>query len=238
MARTRHRRPKSSTTSRTPREFSFADSVRADVDAKIARARVRRDAEKRAQNPGRISKDMEHRAPKEQRAVLKKHGFRVTKKGVVIDRPRDLYRRVIPGSRVRLMKGGWIKTTVGQRTDFIYGFTKKEKKEFAKNPAAMEKTILERLRKRFPTARRVRAKKIQTRLQWGAYQATKDFSPTYFTSRYFSSVSPEEIRKVGKKRAQPRADKLTGFHFVVHVPKASKARKRKEGRIAKRRKKR
>jgi hypothetical protein len=230
MRRAPHPRTKSSKSSRQTREkSSFRRAVERDVAAKIERARQRRDAEQR------IPKGMERRVrSKATRAELKAHGFRTTKRGVVVDGPRDRKREPIPGSKVEVMRGGVIKTSVGARRDFIYGFTAKEKREFARDPAAMERKILARLRKQFPSL--AKARKPQTRLQWGAYQATKDFSPTYFTAKYFAAISPEETRREGKRGAKPRIDKLTGFHVVIHVPtKAGKRQgvhrgKKKQGR--------
>lgn len=173
-----------------------------------------------------VPPDMIRKATPKQKAEARSHGFHVTPKGVVIDGPRDRRRNPIKGARTKVHRGGVVSQSVGQRRDFIYGFTKAEKKKFAKDPAAMEKEILARLRKMFPTL--AKSRKPQIRLQWGAYQATKDFAPSYFTARYFATISPEETRKVGKKKAKPRIDKLTGFHIVIHVPK--KKAKRQHGR--------
>jgi hypothetical protein len=218
---------------RTPRtnsstkRVSIARLVERDVAAKIAAKRAARERQHRT------LKEMERLAPARLRSEFKQHGFQTTPKGVLVDGPRNTRRDPLPGARVELHKGGVVKTRVGQRVDFIYGLTKAEKKRFLRDPEAMEKEIRERLRKMFPTLRKVKPSKIESRLQWGAYQATKEFAPSYFTAKYFATVSPEDVRKVGKKRAKPRADKLTGFHFVVHIPKASKARKRKEGKHGK-----
>lgn len=199
-------------------------SVSHDIDAKIERARRARDARRASE---RVPKELERPATKRQREELKAHGFRTTKRGVIVDGPRDKRREPIKGAKLQILKGGVIKTSVGQRRDFIYGFTKKEKREFAKDPAAFQKKKLAELRVMFPTLKR--ARKPQIRLQWGAYQATKDFAPSYFTAQYFAAVSPEEIRKAGKRNARPRADKLTGLHIVVHVAK-EKGKRRAKGR--------
>lgn len=164
----------------------------------------------------------------EQRKEFKKHGFRVAGNYVVVDGPRDRKRKPIKGAKVELLKGGIVKITAGKRRDYIVGFTKKEKQDFAVFGEGFAENKYKYLQKIFPTLKRV--KKPQTRLQWGAYQATKDYAPSYFTNKYFASVSPEDRRREGKQ-AGPRADKLTGLHFVVHVrstkKKKSKANKSK-----------
>jgi hypothetical protein len=218
MALRRHRRSSDST--------SFRTSVERDVAAKIERARQRRTAERKAARE-RIPADMVHRATKKERAELKAHGFRVTPKGVVVDRPRDKKRKRIPGARISILKGGIVKMTVKQRRDFIVGFTERERSQFALNPDAKSKEVIAALKKSHPSLRKG---KMQVRLQWGSYQATKDFSPTFFTRKYFTSISPEDIRKYGKRRAPIRADKLTGLHIVIHVPKSSTADKQKRNR--------
>jgi len=226
MALQRHKK-NSSTSGRT----SHADKLRAlsragiSVDPTDPRATARKYAAFKEQARARIPRKIERRASASQLRELKEHGFRTTKHGVIVDSPRNKLRQQIPGAKTEVKSGGVIHQTVKHRHDYIYGFTRKEKKEFAKNPQHMESIIFERLRVRFPNLRKA---KVQTRLQWGAYQATKDFSPSYFTAKYFSEISPEELRREGKTRARPRADKLTGLHFVVHVPSASTARKRKE----------
>jgi hypothetical protein len=230
MARARQRKKNSSKrTSNQQRKSAvtrapgIAELVKRDVAKKIAAKR-----KARAYTP-RIPKELERPATARQRDELKKHGFRTTKKGVIVDGPRDKNRQPIKGAKLEVLKGGVIKTSVKQRRDFIYGFTRQEKREFAKNPGAFEAKKMKELESLFPSLKK--AKKKQIRLQWGAYQATKDFAPSYFTARYFAAVSPEEVRKVGKKKAKPRADKLTGLHIVIHVPtkkaKRAKGRKRK-----------
>jgi hypothetical protein len=191
---------------------------------------VRRVAQELRQREA-LEKNYSHRASKEQRDVLKARGFHTTKRGVVIDGPRDSRRKKIAGAKMSIQKGGIVKWSVGQRRDFVYGFTKAEKKAYAKNPELFTKNILARLRKANPTLKAVRPSRIQTRLQWGAFQGTKDFAPSYFTKKYFESVSPEDESKGRKSK---RLDKLTGLHFVVHVPAE---RKPKRGGNAKRSKK-
>lgn len=215
MALERHRKSKSITHDEKLRALSRAGKNIDPTDRRAVSRAYRRLNE-------RVPTDMERRAPKAVREDARAHGFRTTPKGVVVDGPRDKKRQPIPGARVEVKRGGVIKQTVGDRRDFIYGFTRKEKREFAKNPEAFTKKKLSELERLFPSLRRARKKDV--RLQWGAYQATKQFSPTYFTARYFATISPEEIRKVGKRQAKPRADKLTGIHVVIHVP--SNARKR------------
>lgn len=214
MPRARHRRT-------NPTRKSIAQLAKSDVAARIEKARKQRDAERKA---ARIPKGMERRADKATRAELAKHGYRTTKRGVLVDGPRDARSNPIKGSRVKVLRGGVVQTSVGERRDFIYGMTKAEKKRFAKNPEAMEKEIETRMRERFPLLRHVR--KIQTRLQWGAYRATKDFAPSYFTSRYFSQLATHRPAK-GKKRPK-KIDTLTGFHFVVHVRRKKKNGKKKK----------
>ena len=157
---------------------------------------------------------------------LRQHGFRTTDTKVLVDRPRNRKREIVRGSRLKIHRGGVVSMRVKERADYVYGFTAKEKKQFAQNPELLISEITKRLRKSFPL---LKARKVQVRLQWGAYQATKDFAPTYFTSKYFAAISPEDKRR-DKKKAKPRLDKLTGVHFVVHVPKKRKKGKRKHGK--------
>lgn len=182
----------------------------------------------------RIPPDLLHKVPgktKAERAAnikeYKQRGFRVEKDSVVVDGPRDSRRKKIKGSRVRVIGKGVVQTSVGQRRDYIIGFTKKEKQDFAAFPEPFIENKLLQLEKIFPSLRHRRNR--QVRLQWGAYQATKDFAGNYFTAKYFATVSPEDKRRDGKK-AGPRADKLTGLHIVVHIPKKKKTKKKTKGK--------
>lgn len=181
---------------------------------------------KSSTSSARIPSDMIRRASKKQRDELRAHGFRTTNKGLVIDGPRDRRREKISGAKTEILKGGVVKFSVGQRRDFIYGFTRKEKKEYAKDPEAFEKKKIRELMDQFPSLRR---RKKQVRLQWGSYQGTKNFAASYFTAKYFSDISGEErsTARRQKRRAQPRIDKLTGFHIVIHVADKPKRRKKK-----------
>lgn len=151
---------------------------------------------------------------------LRERGFMVEGRKAVIDVPRDKHRKKIPGSKLQVLKDGTVKYTVKDRRDYVVGFTKAEKKRFAKEGPSVIAEVLKRLRKANPT---LRGRRVQTRLQWGAFQATKDYSPHYFTGTYFASISPED-RREGRK--QPRLDKLTGLHFVVHVSPKRKTKRR------------
>lgn len=235
MARTRQRKSNSSaskshkaTNPRTTLEQKLRSLSKRGIHADPTNPRSVSQRYRAALKRERIPKELERPASKPQRDELRAHGFRTTKRGVIVDGPRNKRREPIKGARIAVAKGGVIKMSVGQRRDFIYGFTKKEKKEFARDPGAFEKKKLKELRSLFPLLRK--ARKPQVRLQWGAYQATKAFAPSYFTAKYFASISPEEIRKVGKRHAKPRTDKLTGFHIVVHVqkPKAKRAKGKKK----------
>lgn len=144
-------------------------------------------------------------ANKSQRAELKKRGFFVTEKGVIVDGPRDAKRKPIKGAKLSIQSDGTIKWSIKDRRDYIVGLTNAEKKEFARDPNALIKRKLTELKSRNPTL--AGKKKIQVRLQWGAYQATKDFHAGYFTKRY------GHVPERDKKRVQ---DRLTGLHFVVH----------------------
>jgi hypothetical protein len=233
MARQRHRKSNSSKSPRVTHEQKLRRLSKAGWrgDPFNKRAVARSYSERfNSAKPNRFNRDkipaeLVRRTDKKTRDDAKAHGFRTTSRGVVVDGPRNRKRDPIKGSRVEIHRGGVVTTRVGARRDFIYGFTRKEKRKFAKNPESFEKEILAKLRKRFPSL--AKARKPQSRLQWGAYQATKDFAPSYFTAKYFASISPEETRKVGKKRAKPRIDKLTGFHFVIHVTKKKQTRKKK-----------
>lgn len=187
-------------------------------------------AARELRNREALEENYSRRVPKRQRETLKARGFHTTKTAVVIDSPRDSRRRKIKGAKMDVLKDGTIKWTVGERRDFIYGMTKKEKKEFARDPELFTQKILKRLREKNPSLRKVKPSRIQKRLQWGAFQATKDFAPSYFTKQYFASISPEDETK---GRRTKRLDKLTGLHFVIHIPKP---RKQKRGANVKRKK--
>lgn len=179
---------------------------------------------KRARVPASLLRAVPGKTPKQRAESLKefkRHGFRTAgDRYVVVDGPRDGKRNPIKGARVTLKKGGVVVITAGNRKDYIYGFTRKEKKNFAAFPEAFLDNQYLVLAKTFPSLKK--ARKPQVRLQWGAYQATKDFAPNYFTAKYFAAISPEERREEGKK-AKPRGDKLTGMHVVIHsAPKRKK----------------
>lgn len=221
MARTRQRKSSNSSksTHRTHVEKLRALSrrgIQVDPTSKAATARAYR-----KEFPAAIPKDYQHKATKEQRAMLKERGFFVTKKTVVIDRPRNAQRDKIKGARFSILKSGTIKFSVKQRRDYTYGLTKKEKKQFAESPDSFIKDLLARLKTENRTLRDSIRPAI--RLTWGAFQGTKSFSASYFTKNYFGSVSPEEERNVkNKRKRKKRLDKLTGITFVVHVPKRRK----------------
>lgn len=170
----------------------------------------------------RVPWHLEHKADKATREKLKARGFHVTKRGVIVDGPRNVRREPISGSKMEIQKDGTIKWSVKQRRDYIVGMTKKEKSEFAKDPSAFIEKKKRELQEKNPTLRRKR--KIQVRLQWGAYQATKDFSPSLFTTRYPQFA--KWLRSVRRDQRE-KADRLVGLHFTVHVPKKRKTRRRK-----------
>src|SRR5437899_903075 len=79
-------------------------------------------------------------ATKEQREGLKKRGFFVAKKGVIVDGPRDAKRKPIKARRFSVLgKGEGVKWTVNGRRDYIIGLSDSERMEFAANPAAFLK---------------------------------------------------------------------------------------------------
>lgn len=154
--------------------------------------------------------DLQKPANKEQRAGLKKRGFFTTEKGVIVDGPRDAKRKPIKTRRFAVLgKGEGVKWTVNGRRDYIIGLSNAERKEFAENPAAFLKAHKEMMREKYSDFRN--ARDVQTRLQWGAYQATKDFVPSYFSKRYPYIESPVKGKKV--------LDRLTGIHYVIHLPR-------------------
>lgn len=161
---------------------------------------------------------LEKKVDKETRDRLKDRGFYTTKRGVVIDVPRDAKRKQIPHTKMSVAKDGTVIFRNHKRRDYIVGFTKKDKAEFAKDPNAFIKRKTEEMRAKYPTLGK---RKLQVRLQWGAYQATKDFYPGYFTKRY--GHVPERDRK----RVN---DRLTGLHIVVHIPRKENRGKRKATR--------
>lgn len=226
MAGRRHKSPSRSVTPREQQDKQFNTRVRALIKAGYTpdpsnRKRVN-DAFRKLESRKRLEKEYTIRAPKEARTELKKRGFVVSKRGVLIDTPRAKGEH-IKGAKAEIFKDGTVKFSVKDRRDYIVGFTAKEKKEFAKNPAKMiEKKTVE-LREKYPTLRRIR--KIQTRLQWGVFSATKDFSPFYFTRQYFAEEGI--TKKTKRKKGIKKIDKLTGLHFIVHTPRRKHAAKSK-----------
>lgn len=175
-------------------------------------------------------------ANKSTREHLKERGFFVTQKGVIIDSPRDSKRKQIKGAVLDIQSDATIKWTVTRetkkqrtiRSDYIIGFTKKEKREFAANPNAFIEKKKAELKKTKAGLRGKRDSQIQVRLQWGAYQATKDFHQGYFTKRY-SHLPERDLKRVH--------DRLTGLHIVVHSTKhltglhlTTKTTRRKHGK--------
>lgn len=236
MALQRHRKTKNNTP-RKQREESIATLAKRDVGAKIELARKRRAAELKAKRDGnRIPPDARRPIPGkgtkrlDNLRELQAHGFRTSyAKGktpaVIIDAPRDKRRQKIKGAKVEVLKGGIVKMSVKQRRDIIYGFTKKEKQEFAKDPDGFTKKKLRELSDILPSLRN--KKKKQVRLQWGAYQGQKDFAPTYWSKfgsgQYFNAQTPEMKRVKAKGKLK---DRLTGLHIVIHVPKSKQKGKR------------
>lgn len=161
---------------------------------------------------------LRRRATKDQRIKLKKHGFYTNSKGVIVDSPRNVKREQIKGAKFSIQKNGIVKWSVKQRRDYIIGFTKKEKKQFALDPKSFIAKKLAELRKKNPSFKGLK-RKPQVRLQWGAYQHTKDFSPTQFGTQYLSKHAPRE--------KAPRLDKLTGLHIVIHVPRKKRKKRAK-----------
>lgn len=157
-------------------------------------------------------------ATKEQRAILKERGFFTTGKGVIVDGPRTAKRKPIAGTRFAILKDGTVTFSKGSRKDYIVGFTRAEKKAFAKDPKkfmdAREKEFRAKLK-----ARGIKARDVQIRLQWGAYQGTKDFAPNQFMKRYPYIES--------KVKGQAILDRMTGMHVVIHVAKKKKRSKGK-----------
>ena len=163
--------------------------------------------------------------------ILRDKGFYVSKKKspvVVVDVPRNVHREKIPHTHFSVLKSGIVKFTNTERRDFIIGFTKEEKREFANNPGEFTARKVAEFKRDYPQYARY-VKPASIRLQWGAFQATKQFAPSYFTQTYFASISSEETRKVKKGKRKPRIDKLTGLHITIFVPqkKARNAHKRK-----------
>lgn len=166
----------------------------------------------------RVAPYLHREASPEAVAQAKKRGFFTTEKGIVVDGPRDGRRNPIPGAKFRLTKDGTAVWSVNSRRDFIVGLTRAEKKEFAKHPSEFVEKKLSELRETIPTLRGVPRSKIQVRLQWGAYQGTKDFSPNEF-ARLTTFQQFRAMHGVGRKRKASDVDRLTGLHIVVHLPK-------------------
>lgn len=153
---------------------------------------------------------------KKTRENLKARGFFTTDKGAFIDSPRDVRRKKIPRTRFEVNQDGTVVFRNHKRRDYIIGFTKAERIAFAKDPEGFQKKKIAELERKYPA---LRGRKV-VRLQWGAYQATKDFVPTHFLTRYGANWNTP----VGKKMK----DILTGFHIVVHYnPKGKKKNARR-----------
>jgi len=160
-----------------------------------------------------------HSADAKQRAELKAHGYRTTSKGVAIDGPRDKRRDRISGARMDIEKKGVVKWSVGQRREYIVGFTAKEKKEFAKNPEAFTALKLQEVIARHPRTFKKIRRPPQVRLQWGAYGATKDFSVPQLIKSY------KHFQREGAwipKKTREAKDRLVGLRIIIHIPKRRK----------------
>jgi len=223
MAKTRHATTsKSITQPRQHRALSHVEKIkfiskREHVRDPSSKSSISRQYKRLKSFPLHLRRD----ATKAQRAELKKRGFYTNTRGVIVDSPRNTKRQQIKGAKLTIEKKGVIKWSVKQRRDYIIGFTKKEKKEFALDPKSFEKKKLAELRKTHPSFKGLK-RKPQVRLQWGAYQATKDFSPNVFNSKYLMKWLPRE--------KEHKIDKLTGFHIVIHVPRKRKKRAKRKNR--------
>jgi hypothetical protein len=162
------------------------------------------------------------RVTREQRNELRRHGFKVNKTGIYLDSPRDKTRKKIKGARMSVLRGGIVKWSVGRRRDFIVGFTAKEKKEFARDPEAMVARKEAELIRKHPQTFRRAVSAPRVRLQWGAYQATKDFSPYELDLRY-PFLASERPRK---KRDREAKDRLVGLIFITYVKRAKRKKKK------------
>lgn len=168
-----------------------------------------------------------HKANKDDRERLKKKGFFVTDKGVIIDGPRDRKRKPIATRRFDITSYGDIKWSVNGRRDYIVGLTPKEKIEFAKDTKAFIKKHRALMRERYPDFRE--ASDIQVRLQWGAYQATKDFVPGR-EIQTGGKDTDKQFRLLRREKTGGKNDILTGLHYVIHVTKKTRQKRRKRRR--------
>ena len=161
--------------------------------------------------------------------LLKRHGFDVKGDTLILDKPRvrgaerikhHKFRDRLPAKET-ISKEGIVKQSYKNRRDYIVGFDKAQRKRFAENPKGELDNILDTLKKRYKDVRGRRKK--QVRLQWGAFESRKDFSPQQFikfldTARKVAAMLK---KKYGSKVKTP-LDKLTGVHIVVHVQKKRK----------------
>ena len=155
--------------------------------------------------------DLQKPANKAQKKELRKRGFFTTDKGVVVDGPRDSRRRPVKARRFAVIgKGEGVKWTVNGRRDYIIGLTPAERKAFAADPKVFLKAHRKMMRETYPDFRK--ARDIQVRLQWGAYQATKDFAPSMFWTS-------DTLGREQKLMKHGKTDKLTGLHYVIHLPR-------------------
>lgn len=168
-------------------------------------------------------------ASKKTRDLLATKGFHVTKRGVVIDSPRDVRGNKVKQTRFRVSSSGTVVFENHDRRDYVVGLTDDERKEFSKFPDRVLARKRQELIDEFPTVRK-HVRSLKVRLQWGAFQGTKAFSPTYFSRDYLLAISPEDQRKKYPRSKQRRIDKLTGFHFVIHVTRGRSITKRRKGR--------
>lgn len=222
MARARSRKP------RNPNhEAKLRALIRAGkrVDPSNRRATARAFSELKRKDT--LEKHYGHDVTRERAKELKKHGFYVNlrkrKPLVVVDVPRNVHREKIPHTKFSVLKGGIVQFKNTERRDFIIGFTNDERKQFADSPGDFVKRKVAEFKSDHPQyARYIKPSSI--RLQWGAFQGTKQFAPSYFTKSYFSTISPEEAREVPARKRKPRIDKLTGIHITIFVPAKSKGK--------------
>lgn len=158
---------------------------------------------------------------------LRKHGFTVEQGKLVLDKPRarakvDKTRPQLP-ARFTVLKGGVVKYAYKERRDYIFGFNQKKKDQFALQSSEVINELIARVRKWTKTK-----KKPQIRLQWGAFESRKDFSPQQFAKAIETArkVAAMLIKKYGPKVKTP-LDNLTGVHIVVHKSPSKKRSRRK-----------
>lgn len=164
-----------------------------------------------------VSVRMLHKVDASKRKILKSKGYTVTARGVILDAPRTPLGKRLKGARMTVLKGGVVKESVGSRRDYIIGLTKKQRREFARDPSKYAKQLFSKSKSKAIR----KSKKQYIRLQWGAYSGRIDYKLENLGS-YF-------LDERGKIKGH-LIKNLTGIRLITYVDTEQKSAKRRRAR--------